>query len=241
MTERLLVACLITIIGLVLILISNISVFVESYVHRSSVVNTYQPGLPLKKSVSAYFEADERFFFNFSPGRFWSGAEEVFEPAYVSKNLSVEPYKAVTFIIHTPSNDTCEFQAWVIRGLYPFVILFLNKSEDFTPLPDGNLTFGNVGVEGIVKKSGVYNFTVIDISPPAIKELKEPPLSIDEDPPRGMHLYVIRDAETKPYYPLFPIGVSIVIFGALISLRGTAAKRRKRLFKDRYRRRRKRR
>jgi hypothetical protein len=114
--------------------------------------------------------------------------------------------------------------------------MFYRESEDFTHLPDGNVTFLNVGVEGIVNKNGTYTITAVCIDPPVFKTENEPPLSINEDPPREMRLYVIKNVETKPYYLLLPTGIFLAVFGVTISILGVAAKkRRKQLLNSHYR------
>jgi hypothetical protein len=237
MKKELFVSGLILIIvGLILSSGYNISVYVESYVLKNSVVNTFEPGSQLENSISGYFEAGERVFFNFSRGRYWGGSEEMFEPGYSTWNFSIPEYKTVSFEIYTPSNDVCEFQALVVYGENPYVIIFYKESEDFTHLPDGNLTFLNVGVEGIVNKNGTYTIKAVCIDPPVSKTRDEPPLSINEDPPMEMDLWTIKNMETKPYHLLLPMGIFLASFGIIISIWGTiATKKRKRLLKSHYR------
>jgi hypothetical protein len=236
MKKKLLVSgLLLIIVGLILFSKYNVPVYLEDYVRKDSVVNTYVAGSPLQNSISFNFSAGEHIFFNFSRGRYWAGTEELFEPAYTGMNFSIEAFKTVSFEIYTPSNDVVEFEAWMPSGLYTYVIIFYNESEDFTHLPDGNLTFSGAGVEAIVNKSGTYNFTAVSIDPPLTPTRNES-LGVYQDPPMEMDLSTIENTETKPYYPLLPAGMSVASLGAIISVWGAiATEKRRRVLKSHYR------
>jgi len=210
--------------GLILLLISlafysasGLTVYVESYILKSQVNQDYASG-NLTTSISGYFEVGEHFFFNFTVGRYWGGKEEVFEPPETHENWSIPSHKKVTFDVQTPSNDVFEVEVWVVsETMCPYVVIYQNQSEDFTPLRGGNLTFTNVGIEGVINKNGTYTVSAVAIVPPIYKTGTEV-LRIDEDPPRKMNLYSIQMVETKPYQALLPSSFVVAFSGVTLSV-----------------------
>jgi hypothetical protein len=200
-------------------------VYVESYVLKSQVKQNYASG-SLKTNISAYFEVGEHFFFNFSRGRYWTGPEEIFEPSETHVDFAIPPHKKVTFDIHTPSNNVFEVEVWVVEGQYPYVVIYLNKSDDFTPLRGGNLTLTGVGIEGIINKNGTYTVEVVCIVPPIYKTQTEM-LDIYEDPPITMNLYSIQMVETKPYGVLLPLSFVVAFFGIILSVWAAKSERKR--------------
>jgi hypothetical protein len=222
-------------LGLILLLVSfifyfasGLPVYVESYVLKSKVTQNYVSGT-LKTKVSAYFEVGEHFFFNFSRGRYWTGPEEVYEPSETHVDFAIPPHKKVTFDVHTPSN-MFEVEVWMVEGQDPYVVLYLNKSDDFTPLRGGNLTVPSsnvVGIEGIINRNGTYTVEVVAVVPPIYKTETEV-LDINEDPPITMNLYSVRKVETKPYEVLLPSSFVVAFSGVTLSVWAAKSGRKRR-------------
>jgi hypothetical protein len=202
-------------IGLILSFFYNIPVYAESYKVKDTGY--------LELSVSANLEAGEHFFFNFSKGQYWTGVEEVFEPVLVGENYSIPEHKIVTFEIYCPSGDLVETEVYVVEGTMPFLVSYLNQTDDFTPLENGNLTV-LARIEGIVNISGTYKIEAHSIVPPIFKTEKET-LDIEEDPPRDMTLGTIETVETQPYFALLPVGIVLASSGAVLSVWATRAQR----------------
>lgn len=215
-------------IGLILFSFYNTFVYVDNHHVRGMS--------SLKVEVSGYFDSGERFFFNFSRGRYWTGAEELFEPSETWEDFYIPPHKKVAFHVITPSNDVCEVEAWVVKGETPYVIIYRNQSSDFTPLPNGNLTFTGAGIEGIINRSGIYTIKAVSIVPPITKTIQEPALGIEDDPPRTMALWKIETVQTQPYSVFLPIGVASACIGAIVIVHSARDKRKRRLPLRKYRR-----
>ncbi len=213
-------------VSLVFYSLSGLQVYVESFVLKSQVKQNYVSG-NLETSISGYFNVGEHFFFNFSRGRYWTGPEEVFEPSETHKDFAIPPHKKVTFDVYTPSNDLFEVEVWVVEGQYPYVVIYLNQSDDFTPLRGGNLTLINVGIEGIINKNGTYTVKVVAIVPPIYKTSTET-LDIDEDPPIAMNLYSVQKVETKPYEMLLPSSLVVAFCGVTLSVWAAKSGRKRR-------------
>jgi hypothetical protein len=213
-------------VSLVFYSVSGLPVYVESFVLKSQVKQNYVSGT-LETGISGYFEVGEHFFFNFSSGRYWTGPEEVFEPSETHVDFAIPPHKKVTFDVHTPSNDVFEVEVWVVEGQNPYVVVYLNQSDDFTPLRGGNLTFINVGIEGIINKNGTYTVEAVAIVPPIYKTDIEV-LGIDEDPPITMNLYSVQRVETKPYGVLLPSSFVAAFSGVALSAWAAKSERKRR-------------
>jgi hypothetical protein len=219
--------------GLILLLVSlvfysasGLSVYAELFVLKNQVKQDYASGT-LETSISGYFEVGEHFFFNFSTGRYWTGPEEIFEPSETHMDFAIPPHKKVAFDVHTPSNDSFKIEVWVVEGRDPYVVIYLNQSDDFTPLRGGNLTFINVGIEGIINKNGTYTVEVVAIVPPIYKTQTEA-LGIDEDPPTKMNLYSVQRVETKPYEMLLPSSFVTAFSGVTLSVWAARSEKKRR-------------
>jgi len=205
-------------LGLIFYLNYNISVYRETYFEKDSVIN-YQSGNPLppERSVSAYLTKDDHFFFNFSKGRYWSNnVPGQFEPTIVEENYSIPYPKIVGFNIKGPS-DTVLVEVYLAQGSQIYLISYVNQSEDFTVLPGGNLTFVNVGIEGIINNNGTYTIEAISLVPPSFKT-QQVFYGIEEDPPKTMALYTLGNVKTYPYAILLPTGIVIISFGTILSV-----------------------
>jgi hypothetical protein len=226
---------ILVLLGLILSLYHNVSIYRETYFAKDIVVN-YKPDNPLppRTSVSAYLAKEDHFFFNFSKGRYWTNnVPGQFEPTIVEENYSIPYPKIVGFNIEGPS-DTVSVEAYVAQGSQPYLISYENQSEDFTILPGGNLTFGNVGIEGIANINGTYTIKAVSLVPPSFKTEKEF-YGITEDPPINMGLYTIGNAKTYPYAILLPTGILIASSGVILSVWALKTERKLRRRKARFR------
>jgi hypothetical protein len=221
---------LIFIVGLTLTFLHDYPINVESYEQRGYTKNTYQSG-ELLTTVSGNFNAGERLFFNFTRGRYWTGVEEPFEPGFdVTRDVAIPPHKIVTFVIQTPSSQNCTIDVYVVEGESTFMVVFEDRVDDLEPLPNGNLTFQNVGVECLVKKNGTYTVQAYSIVPPIYKTMEEV-LTLEEDPPRIMALWCIKNVTTYPYQFLLPFGLFLIFLGLVLGTWGLKGKRRRSLTK----------
>lgn len=218
------------IIGLIFIGVHGNSVFVSTY----EVKDRYEAKARENIEVRGCFKEGDHFYFNFTSGKYWGGEPltELYEPSCDLGEAYIPEHKIVVFYVYTPSNETCVVEARLPYGMYTFAIIYANKSNDFTPLSGGNLTWIDVGIEGIINKEGNYTITAVLITPPAYKTRigEGAPLEIEDDPPQEMVLWIIRDVETKPYFILLPFGVTLIICGIILDLisvkrRGKRAKR----------------
>lgn len=212
--------------GLVLVSLSNTISDQSNYVLRSSVDNirNMNLGSPIQVSVTAYFNADQHFCFNFTSGRYWGDEDDQYDPANMNfaPNNSIDPYKTLGFYIYTPSGDVVSSEVFVVYGTEPYAVVYLNQSTDFIPLAGGNLSLGVARMEGQTTRAGNFTFVVTAIDP-YVEHLSATDLydvvahgRIGADPPRQMYLYNIDTVATKPYFPLFLIvGPLLVIVGAV--------------------------
>lgn len=217
-------------IGLIFIGVHNNSVFVQTF----EVKDRYEAKVRESIEVRGYFEKGDHFYFNFTSGKYWGGEPltELYEPSCDLGEAYLPEHKIVVFYVDTPSNETCLVEARLPYGIYTFAIIYANKSKDFTPLPGGNLTWSDVGIEGIINKEGNYAIRAVLITPPVYKTRvgEGEPLQIEDDPPQEMVLWVIRDVETKPYFILLPFGITLITCGVVLDLisardRGKRARR----------------
>jgi hypothetical protein len=150
-------------------------------------------------SVTANFTAGQIFYFNFTKGRYWGleyDAMHGLEPANpeFAPNTAIPGYKQVQFTVSTPSGETFLTEVYLVAGVTPFAVVYRSQSADFVPLPGGNLTFGEVGIEGGIQRTGSYTVTVDNIVPYVLKSPTEMyNISGDPstgDPPQQMSLYV---------------------------------------------------
>jgi hypothetical protein len=167
----------------------------ETYLLKANVDNSlnYEEGFPAQLNVSANFAAGQCFFFNFSKGRWWGNPFDQqygLEPAdqNFAPGTAIPPYKMVEFQIYTPSGDVVVSFVYVVAGVEPFAVVYLNQSADFVPLSDGNLTFANVGMEGTVERAGSYTVKAFDIAP-YVQMNATTWYNMSEDPPLTMALY----------------------------------------------------
>ena len=222
---------LIFIVGLALTFLHDYPINVESYEQRGYIKNTYQPGGELLTTVSGNFSAGERLFFNFTRGRYWTGVEEPMEPGFdVNPGVAIPRHKIVAFVIQTPSGQNCNVDAYVVEGESTFMVIFRDKVDDLEPLPNGNLTFQNVGAECLVKKNGTYTVQAYSIVPLIYKTMEEV-LTLEEDPPRIMALWCIKNATIYPYQFLLPFGLFLIFLGLVLGVWGLKGKRRRSLTK----------
>jgi hypothetical protein len=168
------------------------------YTLKGTVDNSYnylankQPEV----NVSGYFEAGQRFFFNFTKGRYWGSQYDVMngglEPSNqnFAPNVSIPPYKEAWFDIVTPSGDRISVDVYCVGGLDAFAVVYANQSVDFTPLEGGNLSFADVGVEGDIGRTGTYAVTATAIINPIYKDATHT-YYIDTDPPLIMNLWKV--------------------------------------------------
>jgi hypothetical protein len=98
----------------------------------------------------------------------------------------------------------------------PFAVCYRNESPDFVPLGGQNLTMGDVGIEGIIGRTGNYTVKAYGILPLVMRSA-DLFYGITEDPPRLMRLWSIEKVETRPYF------VSSVSVGAALILSGTVS------------------
>jgi len=214
------------IVGLVLLSSSNTVADQSSYLLKAHVDNNqnYIEGRTTQVSVSAYFNADQYFYFNYTKGRYWGNENDQLEPADMNfaPNSSIEPYKALSFYIFTPSGDVVSSLVYLVYGTEPFAVVYFNQSTDFVPVAAGNCSLGRAGVEGTTTRAGNFTFTVTAIDP-YVEHLNSTDLydvvahgRIQADPPLQIYLYNIDTVQTKPYFALFlSVGALLVIVGVV--------------------------
>jgi hypothetical protein len=220
--EWLVLGLLLMLIGLLVFSFANTSVSGDSYVLKGSVDNSnnYSLGNPTEVNVTGYFETGQRFFFNFTKGRFWGvkyDTDNGLEPADTnfSPNSSIIAHKIVTFYIYTPSGDAIYTDVYVLGATEPFAVYYGGQSPDFIPLEDGNLSTINVGIEGTIGRTGYYTVQAYGILPPVMQSAQLQ-YSISEDPPLLMRLWSIEKVETVPYFvSSVSVGTILVLFGVV--------------------------
>lgn len=226
---------LVLIVGLALVMLYGYAIDIRYYEQRGYTINTYQEGL--RTTVSGYFSEGEILYFNFTSGRWWGGVEEIFEPTEVYEDFSIPPHKKVTFVIQSESGQNCSVTVYVVEGVSPFMIVFENKIDDLEPLPNGNLTFQNVGIECLVKRSGTYTVQASAIVPLITHgQIGTPGIvtyTLDQDPPRVMALWCVKEGVEYPYRFLLPYGIFLTCLGMLLFIYGLKTKRKRRLLNRR--------
>jgi hypothetical protein len=227
--ELLVLGLVVIVIGSIIYAQYDIIVDVDVFINKNTTQNTYTEGEILKFNVTAFYNAGERLFFNFTMGKYWSGTDEQrsggLEPSITEENFAIPPFKIITFLLYTPSGDICEIAVWVVYGEDPYVIIYNeSQSKDLTPLPYGNLTFYNVGFTGIVNTSGNYTIEAYAAVPPIHKTDTET-VDIKDDPPRIMSLWIIDTIKTKPYQLLLPLGIIISVSGLILCIWAIKPKR----------------
>jgi hypothetical protein len=189
----------------------------------------------LELSVSGNFAIGEHFFFNFSKGQFWTGTEEIFEPTRVEENYTIPPHKIVSFKISCPSGDLVFADVYMVEGVSPMMVVYINQSDDFTPLEDGNLTL-RARMEGIINRNGTYTIEIMSVLPPIYKTSEET-IQLKDDPPRDMTLGVIETVEKHPYFMLLPMGIVFASSGAMLGVWAVKSKKKGKSPVRRYKRR----
>jgi hypothetical protein len=219
--------------GFAFLYFSNTSVYVNNYVQIASIDNSvnYNKGYPLQLNITAHYDVGQRFFFNFSKGRFWGvqyDQEVALEPPNMmfAPNASIEAYKTAEFYVYTPSGDMVVSEVYLVGGKSIFAVTYLNQSADFVPLSGGNLSFYYVGIEGIVERSGNYTITANDIEPYVMQSATQQ-YTMQTDPPLQMYLWNLETTSSKPYL-VSSVSVSGVLFfvGAVTSVWAGRPKRR---------------
>jgi hypothetical protein len=189
---------LLMLVGFLFVSFSSIPVYGDTYILRGSLDNSvyHNQSLPPQLNVSGYFEAGEHFFFNFTKGRFWGCQYDVsnggLEPANpeFAPGIAIPPYKTVDFDLYTPSGDVVVTEVYVVAGAAPFAVVYFNESADFSPLPGGNLTFTDGGMEGTINRTGNYTVKATAINPLVLRDSSHT-YDITSDPPTLMSLYAI--------------------------------------------------
>jgi hypothetical protein len=211
--------------GLTFLYFSNTSIDVNSYVVRGLLDNYvyYNQSLSPWLNVSGYFEAGQHFFFNFSKGVFWGSQYDVnnmgLEPGNTefAPGTAIERYKTVDFDLCTPSGDVVSTEVYVVQGAAPFAVVYFNQSADFLPLLGGNLTFVNVGIEGVTERTGNYTVIATAVNPLVHRDATHL-YDITTDPPTRMTVYRIDQAVTKPYFvSSVSAGGVLLVIGAVSS------------------------
>jgi len=224
--EWLALGLLLILIGLALLYFSNTLEYQDNYGSKASLDNSvnYSEGRPTQLSLTAYFEAGQRFFFNFSKGRYWGVAYDQangMEPGdpNFAPGASIEPYKTVEFSLSTPSGDVVLSEVYMVEGSEAFAVTYLNQSADFVPLLGGNLSFVNVGMEGIIERTGNYSVKAVDIAPPVMKDAGAAnTYEISGDPPLGMYLWNVETVEARPYFvSSVSAGGVLLVVGVVLS------------------------
>jgi hypothetical protein len=213
---------LLIIVGLALLYCADISVYNDNYVSKAILDNDvyYNENLPPLLSVTAYFEAGQHFFFNFTKGRFWGNE---YDQEYgldspnpnFAPNTYLEAYKLVEFDLNTPSGDVVVAYVYMVGGSEAFAVVYANKSADFVQLLGGNLTYGNVGMEGIVESTGNYTVKAVVIAPPVMRDSTQS-YGINTDPPVEMYLWNIESVETKPYLVSCASASGVLLFVGVV-------------------------
>jgi hypothetical protein len=220
-------------LGLVLIVVallflafSNSPTYADNYVLKGSVDNhdNYANNHPPEVNVSGYFEAGQRFFFNFTKGRYWgveydvqNGGLEPMIPNFAPET-SIPSHKIISFDLYTPSGDRVSVDVYVIHGTDPFAVVYYNQSADFGPIEGGNLTMGaKVGMEGTINRNGTYTVKATAITP-ILKSANET-YNVKTDPPLIMNLWNTEMVVTKPYFvPFMSLGTILIVSGAVSSV-----------------------
>ncbi|MEM2129126.1 MAG: hypothetical protein QXZ70_00855 [Candidatus Bathyarchaeia archaeon] len=223
----LLLGLLIMFVGIIFLPLRNYPVSVEEYELRDYAKNTYQSE-PFITAVSGNFSVGEKLFFNFTEGRYWGGDEEVFEPSVSYEDFAIPQHKIVGFTIQTPSGQNSSFEAYFVKAQSTFMIVFEGESDDLDPLPDGNLTLGNVGFECLIKRNGTYTIIAESIVP-LISKTEIEMLTLDKDPPRIMSLWCIKNTATYPYQFFLPLGAALCCVGLIISVFAYKSKKKRSL------------
>jgi hypothetical protein len=236
---------LLVLAGLVFLSFSNTSTTTDNYILKSSFDNYvyYNAGLPPKLSLTAYFDVGQHFFFNFTHGRFWgSGYDQVhgMEPVNTefAYNTSIEPYKTAEFYLYTPSGDAVQTEIFLVGGSAVFAVHYFNQSADFVPLLGRNLTFVNVGMEGVIKSAGNYTVKVVDVEPYVLRSQTQTySITADiingiskpgGDPPLQMYLWNVVTVLTKPFFVSFVSAGGVMLFvGAVICVWAGRPKKRR--------------
>jgi hypothetical protein len=234
--EWLALGLLLILAGFAFLYFSNTSLYNDDYVSKASLDNSvnYNKSLPTEVSLTAYFNASQRFFFNFTKGRFWGvqyDQQNGLEPANMNfaPNTTIPPYKTVEFYLYTPSGDVVLSEVYLEGGTEIFAVAYVNQSADFVPLPGGNLTFVNVGMEGRIERSGNYTVKANDIEPYVMKSATEM-YNMSGDPPLEMNLWNVETVGTKPYFvSSVSVGGALLFVGAVSSVWAGRPKKRRRV------------
>jgi hypothetical protein len=214
----------IIVVGLMFAVFSNSPVYAQSYVAKNSLDNSknYAVNKSPEISVSAYFEAGQRFFFNFTHGRFWgnkydteNGGLEPGDPNF-APDTSILAYKEAWFDIITPSGDRMSVDVYVVGGTDPFAVVYENQTVDFTPLDGGNKSLANPGVEGTIGRTGNYTVTATAIINPIYRDATET-YFMNTDPPLKMNLWSIDSVESKPYLVPFASVAAVLTISGVVS------------------------
>jgi hypothetical protein len=232
--EWLALGLLLILAGLTLLYFSNTSVLQDNYVARASLDNhvNYNEGLPTEVSLTAYFEAGQRFFFNFTNGRFWGvqyDQDHGLEPANTlfAPGTAIPRYKVVEFYLYTPSGDMVLTEVYLVKGAAAFAVTYLNQSADFVPLLGGNLTFSNLGMEGRIERTGNYTVKANDIEPYVMRAANDT-YNINTDPPLGMNLWNVETVEIRPYFvSSASVGGVVLLVGIVSSVWAGRPKKRR--------------
>lgn len=218
------------IVGLLILSFSNTTVHEENCIPKASVDNSNKTSPEV--SVSSHYEAGQRFFFNFTKGKYWGLKYDIenqgLEPTITdfSPNVSIPGHKIVSFALHTPSGDAISAEVYVVYGTDPFAVVYANQSIDFVPLEGGNLTFTNVGLEGTIGRSGNYIVKATTIVPLVHRDLDHT-YGVATDPPTIMSLWNIEVVETKPYFvSSMSAGTILILSGAASSVWAVISKKR---------------
>lgn len=226
------IGSLLIILGLIFLEVYDASVSVMKYEEKDRYRATDGGSIEVK----GFFNEGDHFYFNFSSGKYWGGdpLTEPYEPSQDLGEAWIPEHKVVVLYIYTPSNEISVVEAKLPYGLYTFAIIYANKSQDFTVLPGGNLTWTDVGIEGIANKSGNYTIRAVMITPPVYKTRigEGEPLKIEDDPPQEMALWLIQEVVTKPYnflLPLSPVSITCGLIFEILAFkyRGKRARRAK--------------
>jgi hypothetical protein len=214
------------VVGLMFAIFSNSPVYAQNYTAKGSLDNSknYAANKSPEVSVSGHFEAGQRFFFNFTKGRFWGVKYDVenggLEPedSNWAPDSAIPAHKEAWFDIFTPSGDRISVDVFVLGGTDLFAVVWANQSVAFTPLDGGNKSLFNVGVEGMVGLTGNYTVTATAIINPIYKSADEI-YFMNTDPPLMMNLWSIESVESKPYLvPFASVGTVLTVSGVVSSV-----------------------
>ena len=242
--EWLALGLILIVAGLALLSFSRTVVSNDNYIVKASVDNlaNINEGRPMELSVAANFSTGQRFFFNFTHGRFWGlsyDQQHGLEPANTNfaPGWTILPFKTLEVDVSTPSGDVVDCEVYLVGAIKPLAVSYLNVSTDFTPLSEGNLTFSNTAaVQGLVEHSGLYTVTVTDIEPYVQRSAglqynisSDPTIG---DPPSNMSLYNVETVETRPFFSAFvATGAVLLTCGVSISVWSARSKGRRHLTK----------